>query len=83
MTLKSLSAEHIPGWQVRLRLLERGAEWQRRDLIARLDQIVNERRKAAESAWGVAEGVTIPAYSKSLTYDEVFGLLADEFDSID
>ena len=68
MTLEELCAEHIPGWQIRLRLLRNGAEWQREALIADIDTIIAKRRKAAAGG----------PYSTTLTFDEVLGLLKDE-----
>jgi hypothetical protein len=66
MTLEQMAAEHIPGWQVRLRLLRNGAEWQREAIVAKLDEIL-EKRKA-----------TGLPYSQTISFDEVFALLRDE-----
>lgn len=68
MTLEEMAAEHIPGWQVRLRLLRNGAEWQREALTKQLDAILSKRQEAAQGG----------AYSQTLSFDEIYALLKDE-----
>ena len=68
MTLEKLAADHIPGWQIRLRLLRNGAQWQREALIEALDTIIANRQEAAAGG----------PYSQTLSLNEVLALLKDE-----
>lgn len=65
MGLEDLSIPHIPGDKVRLKLLQRGAEWQRERFMDRVTAVL-EKRKAAG-----------PRYSQTFSYDELVKLLEE------
>jgi len=65
MGLEEMSHPHIPGDKVRLKLLQRGAEWRRERFMDQLT-IVLEKRKAAG-----------PRYSQTFSFDELVKLLEE------
>lgn len=65
MSLEELSVPHVPGDKVRLRLLVKGAEWQREQVVAKLNAVLDARK---------ATGLP---YSQTISFDEVLTLLGE------
>lgn len=65
MGLEELSVPHVPGDKVRLKLLRKGAEWQKQQIKGKF-QYVLAKRKAAGTP-----------YSQTISFDELFDLLEE------